>query len=270
MQNYSMPYLQSPQVNAGTMSYLAGTTSAATSAAHSDSASTTPKSGGGGELELGLGWSSRNPVSSNSQKQHQLQRARAANTLSSLSHTGSTPSTSQVPALPDYRDGNRKRAKSGQSDRDRRYGQHSIKGHQGSMMAPTGAVASVFGGPAEEYDEEDELGGGSSRYNTAAASYHSDHSSNRPTSQPIPGGTDWDSAEARDAIGSGGTRKQNSACDACRNRKVRCNRMPGEEKCAHCKTKGIECTTVFVQLATTGPKRPGKRARQSTEGPTDG
>jgi hypothetical protein len=260
MQNYSIPFMQSPQLNTGNGSYLA-----TTSGAQTESASTTQKGGGGGgELELGLGWSSRNPVSSNVQKQHQLQRARAANTLSSMSHTGSAPSTSQVPALPDHRDGNRKRAKSGQSDKERRFG-HTMKG-QGSMVTPTGAVTSVFGGPGDDYDEEDELGGGPPRYNNAA--YHSDHSSNRPTSQPFPSGTDWDSAEARETVG--GTRKQNSACDACRNRKVRCNRMPGEDKCAHCKTKGIECTTVFVQLATTASKRPGKRARQSTEGPTDG
>lgn len=56
-------------------------------------------------------------------------------------------------------------------------------------------------------------------------------------------------------------RKQNSACDACRNRKVRCHRTPGEEKCNHCKAKGIECTTIYVQLATQGVKRPIKRQR---------
>ncbi|PWN37300.1 uncharacterized protein FA14DRAFT_107151, partial [Meira miltonrushii] len=56
-------------------------------------------------------------------------------------------------------------------------------------------------------------------------------------------------------------RKQNSACDACRNRKVRCHRTPGEEKCNHCKAKGIECTTIYVQLATQGVKRPVKRQR---------
>lgn len=56
-------------------------------------------------------------------------------------------------------------------------------------------------------------------------------------------------------------RKQNSACDACRNRKVRCHRAPGEEKCSHCRAKGIECTTIYVQLATTGAKRPSKRLR---------
>jgi Fungal Zn(2)-Cys(6) binuclear cluster domain len=38
------------------------------------------------------------------------------------------------------------------------------------------------------------------------------------------------------------TRKQNSACDACRRRKVRCIRNDDEKQCALCKTKGIECT----------------------------
>ncbi|KAN0062278.1 hypothetical protein ACQY0O_005459 [Thecaphora frezii] len=59
------------------------------------------------------------------------------------------------------------------------------------------------------------------------------------------------------------SRKQNSACDACRSRKVRCNREPGEEKCLHCKAKGIDCTTLYVQWATSSAKRPSKRARTS-------
>lgn len=67
------------------------------------------------------------------------------------------------------------------------------------------------------------------------------------------------SGENREAAAA--ARKQNSACDACRNRKVRCHRTPGEEKCNHCKAKGIECTTIYVQLATQGVKRPVKRQR---------
>ncbi|ETS63648.1 hypothetical protein PaG_01949 [Moesziomyces aphidis] len=59
------------------------------------------------------------------------------------------------------------------------------------------------------------------------------------------------------------SRKQNSACDACRSRKVRCNRDPGEAKCNHCKAKNIECTTLYVQWATSSSKRPVKRARTS-------
>lgn len=59
------------------------------------------------------------------------------------------------------------------------------------------------------------------------------------------------------------SRKQNSACDACRSRKVRCNRDPGEAKCNHCKAKNIECTTLYVQWATSSSKRPTKRARSS-------
>ncbi|KAJ1031665.1 hypothetical protein NDA13_002056 [Ustilago tritici] len=59
------------------------------------------------------------------------------------------------------------------------------------------------------------------------------------------------------------SRKQNSACDACRSRKVRCNRDPGEAKCNHCKAKNIDCTTLYVQWATSSSKRPTKRARSS-------
>lgn len=59
------------------------------------------------------------------------------------------------------------------------------------------------------------------------------------------------------------SRKQNSACDACRSRKVRCNRDPGETKCKHCKAKNIDCTTLYVQWATSSAKRPTKRPRTS-------
>ncbi len=65
------------------------------------------------------------------------------------------------------------------------------------------------------------------------------------------------------------SRKQNSACDACRSRKVRCNRDPGEVKCNHCKAKNIECTTLYVQWATSSSKRPIKRARTSLHVPAD-
>lgn len=65
------------------------------------------------------------------------------------------------------------------------------------------------------------------------------------------------------------SRKQNSACDACRSRKVRCNRDPGEAKCNHCKAKNIECTTLYVQWATSSSKRPTKRARTSLVAPLD-
>ncbi|KAF8073810.1 hypothetical protein FPV67DRAFT_1479374 [Lyophyllum atratum] len=42
-------------------------------------------------------------------------------------------------------------------------------------------------------------------------------------------------------------RKQNTACDACRARKVKCNRLPGQDK--HCLSKNYPCTH-FVQQAT--------------------
>ncbi|KAH7885359.1 hypothetical protein F5I97DRAFT_1376184 [Phlebopus sp. FC_14] len=49
-------------------------------------------------------------------------------------------------------------------------------------------------------------------------------------------------------------RKQNTACDACRSRKVKCNRLPGQEKCQHCLSKNYPCTH-YVQQATSEKKR---------------
>ncbi|KAH9933240.1 uncharacterized protein BXZ73DRAFT_46460, partial [Epithele typhae] len=49
-------------------------------------------------------------------------------------------------------------------------------------------------------------------------------------------------------------RKQNTACDACRARKVKCNQIPGQEKCQHCLSKNYPCTH-FIQQATTEKKR---------------
>ncbi|KAH7921905.1 hypothetical protein BV22DRAFT_1071424 [Leucogyrophana mollusca] len=55
-------------------------------------------------------------------------------------------------------------------------------------------------------------------------------------------------------------RKQNTACDACRSRKVKCNRLPGQEKCQHCLSKNYPCTH-YVQQATSEKKR-GAAARR--------
>ncbi|KAK0244380.1 hypothetical protein EDD85DRAFT_807791 [Armillaria nabsnona] len=58
-------------------------------------------------------------------------------------------------------------------------------------------------------------------------------------------------------------RKQNTACDACRARKVKCHRLPGQEK--HCVSKNYPCTH-FVQQATSEKKRtsaPGRRKLSS-------
>ncbi|KAJ7134442.1 hypothetical protein C8R44DRAFT_770486 [Mycena epipterygia] len=49
-------------------------------------------------------------------------------------------------------------------------------------------------------------------------------------------------------------RKQNTACDACRSRKVKCNRLPGQDKCQHCLSKNYPCTH-YVQQATSEKKR---------------
>lgn len=65
------------------------------------------------------------------------------------------------------------------------------------------------------------------------------------------------------------SRKQNSACDACRSRKVRCNRDLGEARCNHCKAKNIDCTTLYVEWATSSAKRPTKRSRSSLQAPLE-
>ncbi|KAF4577000.1 hypothetical protein EYR36_004985 [Pleurotus pulmonarius] len=63
-------------------------------------------------------------------------------------------------------------------------------------------------------------------------------------------------------------RKQNTACDACRSRKVKCNRVQGQEKVQyiaipHCLSKNYPCTSVsssrahYVQQATSERKRVG-------------
>jgi len=49
-------------------------------------------------------------------------------------------------------------------------------------------------------------------------------------------------------------RKQNTACDACRSRKVKCNRIAGQDKCQHCLSKNYPCTH-YVQQATSEKKR---------------
>jgi hypothetical protein len=65
-------------------------------------------------------------------------------------------------------------------------------------------------------------------------------------------------------------RKQNTACDACRSRKVKCNKLPGQEKCQHCISKNYPCTH-YVQQATSEKKRntnPVRRPRNTSLGST--
>jgi len=57
-------------------------------------------------------------------------------------------------------------------------------------------------------------------------------------------------------------RKQNTACDACRTRKVKCNRFPGQDKCQHCLSKNYPCTN-YVQQATSEKKRNASTSRRS-------
>ncbi|THV05239.1 hypothetical protein K435DRAFT_117888 [Dendrothele bispora CBS 962.96] len=60
-------------------------------------------------------------------------------------------------------------------------------------------------------------------------------------------------------------RKQNTACDACRARKVKCQRLPGQEKCQHCTSKNYPCTH-FVQQATSEKKRNSATSRRPRAG----
>lgn len=55
-------------------------------------------------------------------------------------------------------------------------------------------------------------------------------------------------------------RKQNIACDACRARKVKCCKLPGQDKCQHCMSKNYPCTH-YVQQATSEKKRNGPARR---------
>ncbi|CDO68260.1 hypothetical protein BN946_scf184842.g23 [Trametes cinnabarina] len=68
-------------------------------------------------------------------------------------------------------------------------------------------------------------------------------------------------------------RKQNTACDACRARKVKCNQLPGQDK--HCLSKNYPCTH-YIQQQTTekkrnaaSAKRPRTLSTSSTIGPAD-
>ncbi|KAH9851544.1 hypothetical protein C2E23DRAFT_829650 [Lenzites betulinus] len=56
-------------------------------------------------------------------------------------------------------------------------------------------------------------------------------------------------------------RKQNTACDACRARKVKCNQLPGQDKCQHCLSKNYPCTHL-IQQATTEKKRNAAAAKR--------
>ncbi|KAA1469750.1 hypothetical protein DENSPDRAFT_641934 [Dentipellis sp. KUC8613] len=56
-------------------------------------------------------------------------------------------------------------------------------------------------------------------------------------------------------------RKQNIACDACRQRKVKCHQIPGQSKCQHCIVKNYPCTH-HAQQATSEKKRVASVARR--------
>ncbi|KAI0036427.1 hypothetical protein K488DRAFT_24690, partial [Vararia minispora EC-137] len=53
-------------------------------------------------------------------------------------------------------------------------------------------------------------------------------------------------------------RKQNIACDPCRQRKVKCHQIPGQPKCQHCTAKNYNCTYVpslYLCPAASAPTR---------------
>lgn len=271
--DYSAPFLSSHS----TLGPFAGSFAAPTSSEPSNGQNQ-PDSNTTNELDLGLGWSSRNPPalpSPATHSTHHHQRANAASTLSSLSR----PQQGRESGTVDSGEAGSKQAQRGvdatgrKQERKRPMYKSQAAGHKQHTRAQSGEMmASIFAPEEEEEEEEDELGGGPGDYAKQGSGAMARGSTGYHLTSPSAGGSGsggggggsggWESGEGREAQGA---RKQNSACDACRNRKVRCNRAPGEDKCAHCKSKGIDCTTIFVQLASAGGKRPAKRARQSTE-----
>lgn len=197
-------------------------------------------------VTLSTGWSSQAPSSSD-RRQHLIQRAQSPS-HTYLKGSSATNRQEQIQAQKD-----------GMIDSVVKKAQ--TRHHQ---------ISQLTSGEEDEQDEADELGGGgggSGGGGPPSEYYHySQRNDGRPRSvshTALGVSNDWNSRESRPRSG---TRKQLSSCDRCRNRKVKCNRLAGEDKCAHCKAKGVECTNVFVQMATAGFKRPVKRARQSTEG----
>ncbi|ORX33743.1 hypothetical protein BD324DRAFT_638421 [Kockovaella imperatae] len=57
-------------------------------------------------------------------------------------------------------------------------------------------------------------------------------------------------------------RKQNVACDACRAKKVRCQRSSTAERCAQCINKEVECTSHYIEQL----QSKARRARRKTGG----
>jgi hypothetical protein len=220
------------------------------------------------QLELGLGWSSQNPTSSLHQEPA-LQRAGSASSLA-------------VARLDvEFHKKNNKRKEKGGTGEERGGHFDDTQQNPSSIAQQQQQSSSSNGGRPgqrdkngltygkdqreqkdDEDDDDDELGGDSS-------SMQGDYTRKDGvrSASSLPSGTVWESADTKD---TGSTRKQNSACDACRNRKVRCKRVAGEDKCSHCKTKNIECTTIFVQMASAGVKRPSKRSRNSADETTEG
>ncbi len=117
----------------------------------------------------------------------------------------------------------------------------------GSMGTPTGGAAEVVRAGSSS---------GGDPYTGASGS-------DRPPRSPALSGQGLPAA----------TRKQNSACDACRRRKVRCIRTDDDAQCVLCKSKGIKCTSIYVSQATVAPRKPtkpGKRAKLGHESSDSG
>ncbi|KIY34418.1 hypothetical protein I305_03200 [Cryptococcus gattii E566] len=62
-------------------------------------------------------------------------------------------------------------------------------------------------------------------------------------------------AKSSSSLIGGVTRKQNIACDQCRSRKTRCLRGDKKDVCEQCKSKGIECTSSYIEALAEKKKK---------------
>ncbi|EJD39970.1 hypothetical protein AURDEDRAFT_187188 [Auricularia subglabra TFB-10046 SS5] len=61
-------------------------------------------------------------------------------------------------------------------------------------------------------------------------------------------------------------RRQNVACDPCRNRKVKCMQIPGQDKCQHCIQKNIACTHKMQEITTARKRSAAQQRRRGLSG----